>query len=210
MSFEEENRNSLHLEELNGSDYQIVEGEPDITGWTVLDGQNRVVGEVDDVLFDTETRDVRYIIVDLAENELNIDVDKKVLVPIGIAELRDDDDDTTEDDTLNEVNDNGDIVDDEDFDDDVVYLPSVTAELLLTLPAYEKGEVTADKEIAIRGVFETSGDSVTSYEKDSFYAHDHFNNRIYPKRDVPYSNAQADRGINPENNTDRDTDRTIF
>ena len=72
MAFEETN-NYNHLEELNGSNYQIVEGEPDITGWSVIDAQGRAIGEVDDVLFDPQTRAVRYIIVDLENNDLEIE-----------------------------------------------------------------------------------------------------------------------------------------
>ncbi|RYY22112.1 MAG: PRC-barrel domain containing protein [Chitinophagaceae bacterium] len=186
MTYQEENKYS-HLEELHGSDYQIVEGEPDISGWEVIDGEGRRIGEVDDVLFDPQTRDVRYIIVDLDQNELDIEADKKVLIPIGIAELRDQyDDDTTETDTLAEIDqaDDQTIDDDGEIDDEVVYLPAVTAAHLLALPAYEKGGPSPEHETAVRSVFDSSApDTIILYDKDSFYTHEHFNNNIYPRED---------------------------
>lgn len=169
MAYEAEN--NKHLEELHGSDYQIVEGEPDISGWDVIDGEGRKIGEVEDVLFDPQTRSVRYIIVDLGENELEIDTDKKVLVPIGIAELRDEEETDTDDAEA-------------EYDDEIVYLPGLTAAQLTALPAYEKGNLSPEQEIAIRQVFEApKPDALIIYEKDVFYTHPHFENRIYPDRE---------------------------
>ena len=208
MAFEEENKYN-HLEELNGSDFQIVEGEPDITGWEVIDAQGRRIGEVDDVLFDTQTRDVRYMIIDLSENEIDIDTDKKVLVPIGIAELRDQyDDDATETDTIDEVDDNIDDNDDEDiYDDEIVYLPSVTAAQLLSLPAYEKGNLSPENETAIRNVFEAPAtDAIVLYQQDTFYTHEHFNNKIYPRNDAQASDELSRNDLNTDPDFDIDNE----
>jgi sporulation protein YlmC with PRC-barrel domain len=183
MAFEEE-KTYNHLEELNGSGYKIVEGEPDITGWEVVDGEGSVIGEVEDVLFDPQTRDVRYIIIDLAENELDVVADKKVLVPIGIAELSEDDDDVV----IDTDNDPVGTETDEDEDDEVVYLPTVTAAHLLALPAYEKGKLSPENETAIRSVFEAPvTDAIVLYEPGTFYTHEHFNNKIFPRNDQPIS-----------------------
>ena len=214
MAFEEENKYN-HLEELNGSNYQIVEGEPDITGWDVIDAQGRKLGEVDDVLFDPNTKDVRYMIIDLSDNELEIDRDEKVLVPIGVAELRDQyDEDATETGTFNDVDDQDEDTDDsDDYDDEVVYLPSVTAEQLLALPAYEKGNLSPENEVAIRSVFEAPvTDTIVLYEQNTFYTHDHFNNKIYPGN---YSSSDElprtdlDQSYDPESG-DRDHDRNVL
>lgn len=182
MSTEENKYQYNHLEELNGSDYQIVEGEPDITGWEVLDGAGSKVGDVDDVLFDPQSREVRYIIVDLEDNDLELKESKKVLVPIGIAELQGQyDDDTVVADT--EVDDlDGDADDDDDIEDEVVILPIISIDQLRSLPAYEKGTLSPEHEMAIRRVFEptTTETALVVYEKDSFYTHDQFNNRLYP------------------------------
>jgi ribosomal 30S subunit maturation factor RimM len=203
MAFEETN-NYNHLEELNGSDYQIVEGEPDITGWRVIDGQGREIGEVDDVLFDPQTRAVRYIIVDLENNDLEIE-NRKVLVPIGIAELweeEEDEDDAVETDTLEDedgepverentvlladedIENFEDVEEFEEVEDEIVYLPTVTIDHLLALPTYQKGAVSPEIETEIRNVFESPAENtVTLYEKDNFYHHEHFNNKIYPRDD---------------------------
>ncbi len=52
MAFEENEYRSNHLEELSGSDYEIVDGEPDINGWDVIDHNGQKIGEVDELLFD--------------------------------------------------------------------------------------------------------------------------------------------------------------
>jgi hypothetical protein len=59
MEFENENINDrqlntrAQLEELSRSDYEIVDGEPDITGWNVLSQSGDKLGEVEDLLFDS-------------------------------------------------------------------------------------------------------------------------------------------------------------
>lgn len=213
MAYEEENKYN-RLEELNGSNYQIVEGEPDITGWDVIDGQGRKIGEVEDVLFDTQTRDVRYIIVNLGENELDIDEDKKVLVPIGIAELRNEyDNNSLETDTINEVGVNEDAVDKEEaFDEEIVFLPSVTAEQLLALPAYDKDSLSPDYETGLRNVFEPPvNGAIVVYEPDTFYTHEHFNNKIYPRNDSSTSGQSGESDIQRDDDEeDASTDRTRF
>jgi sporulation protein YlmC with PRC-barrel domain len=183
MAFEENENRYSHLEELGSSDYKIVEGEPDITGWDVIDAQGQKIGEVEDVLFDPQTRDVRYIIVDLEENELDLDVDKKVLVPIGIAELVDDDSDVEDEDievgTVVDEDDNLD--DEEEYYDEVVVLPNVTVEQLIALPAYEKGKLTPESESFIRNIFEGPTVATSVYERETFYTHDHFNNKLFDR-----------------------------
>lgn len=86
MALDENMNQSSHLVELNGSDFEIRDGEPNIEGWDVKNEHGQKIGEVDDMLFDTSSLKVRYLIVDLDGNDLNVD-DKKVLIPIGVAEL---------------------------------------------------------------------------------------------------------------------------
>jgi len=69
-----------HLEELKGSDYKIAEGRPDIQGWDIIDYKGDKIGRVRDMLFDKDTRKVRYIIT-------QVDGDRDVLIPIGKANL---------------------------------------------------------------------------------------------------------------------------
>jgi len=211
MAFEE-NENieqNNRLIELSDSDYEIVDGEPDIEGWDVKDNQGTVIGEVIDLLFDPESRKVRYMIVELDEDveeedenlvetedneELDTEVetdddyeteedetvedeDRRVLIPIGLAEL---------------------VPEDED-----VILPGITLAQLSTLPLYEKGTLTPATESYIRSVFDTthvveSNEAAGYFNRSDFYDHNHFNDdRFYNRQpetiqDEPAPTAHTD------------------
>lgn len=154
------NTNS-RLQKLSGSDFEIADGQPDIRGWDVKDAQDRYIGEVDELLFDTQSMKVRYIIVDLDDNELDLE-DRDVLIPIGMAELHEKGDD--------------------------VVLPNVTAAQLAALPEYKEDNFSDESENSIRNVF--SGAAATGAaalfgpgsNRDDFYAHDHFNDENLNQR----------------------------
>jgi stress response protein YsnF len=142
--------------ELRGSGFEIAKGEPDIRGWEVKDGQGRIFGKVKELLFDKESLKVRYLVVDLKSNVLNLS-SRKVLIPVGLAVLHEDHDD--------------------------VVLPEITAIHLTELPEYKKTPITYDEELAVRNIF--SGTATTGYnrEGDTFYKHEHFDeNRLYQRR----------------------------
>lgn len=82
-SNENENR---HLKELGKSSYKVAEGDSDIRGWVVKNVDGRVVGVVDDLVIDSEAEKVKYLVVDLSSNELQLK-DRKVILPIDIARL---------------------------------------------------------------------------------------------------------------------------
>lgn len=206
-----------HLEELGGSDYEIVDGEPNIKGWDVKNASGQLIGEVDELLFDPQSRKVRYLVVDLDGNKLGIDEDKKVLIPIGIAELfdgKDVDDTDTEEDTIEEENDAESRVDTEygsdtrtgnevlanadtkgdvynAYEDGEVVVAPVSSQQLSELPAYEKGRVTPEVESTVRRIFKGIGaaglaEGIAAYNKDDFYAHDHFNeDKFYDRTKLP-------------------------
>jgi uncharacterized protein (TIGR02271 family) len=169
------------LQELGGSDYKIVDGEPNIKGWDVKDETGKKIGEVDELIFDTQTRKVRYIVVDLEGNVFDFDT-RDVLVPIGIAQLHEKDDD--------------------------VILPGVTAEQIRSLPDYDEDDLGSEVETKVRNVFGGIGaagaagaayaagstktdDDVSSREttttgerENDFYSHPHFDdNKFYGKRE---------------------------
>ena len=75
------------LRELRGSGYEIVDGEPDIIGWSIRDTSDRKLGVVHDLLFEPEQQKVRYIIANLKDNDFDLDR-RKVLIPIGVAVLQ--------------------------------------------------------------------------------------------------------------------------
>ena len=130
MATNENYNDRNRLQELGGSDFQIAEGEPNIKGWTVKDPQGKTIGEVEELLFDPQTRKVRYIVLDIEGEYMDLEP-RNVLIPIGVAELQESDDD--------------------------VILPNVTAEQLRALPVYEKDNLTRDTEMTIRNIFGSAG-----------------------------------------------------
>ncbi len=159
-----ENNNTSNLKELGESDYEIVDGEPNIKGWDVKDANGKQFGEVTELIFNSTTNKVLYLIVDLDDNDFDMKDDKKVLVPIGVAELHEKDDD--------------------------VILSGVTAAQLSSLPAYEKGNITSQTESAIRTVF--AGGAVAAAVSPDFYQHETFNDKkFYGKRQPETTNAKA-------------------
>ena len=106
-----EKRTYNRLQELDRSKFEIVKGEPDIRGWDVRYMTGQKLGAVDELIIDIEEKKVRYMIVDLNDNELKL-VHRKILIPIGLAEL--------------------------DRKDDDVLIPNISLEQLSRLPEYER------------------------------------------------------------------------
>lgn len=152
----EDNRKT-RLQKLSGSDFEIADGQSDIRGWDVKDETGRQLGQVEELIFDYQSRKVRYIVVDLEENDFDLE-DREVLVPVGIAELHEKDDD--------------------------VILPGVTAEQLRMLPPYEESRFDTEHETSIRNVFGGLGGAALAGGSDAdFYNHGHFNdNNLYRNR----------------------------
>lgn len=155
-----ENNRQTRLQKLSGSDFEVVDGQPDIRGWDVKDSEGKQIGDVEELIFDYESRKVRYLVVDLDDNDFDLD-DKEVLVPIGIAELHDSDDD--------------------------VILPGVTAEQLRALPEYDEDRFDTEHETNVRNVFGGLGGAAlagaATNNTDDFYNHEHFNDeRLYRNR----------------------------
>src|SRR5688500_4451235 len=88
-----DNMKHRRLQELKRSDFDIVDGESDIRGWDVKDGQGKKIGEVEELIVDAQQKKVRYMVVDFDDIELDIDDDREVLMPIGLAQLHKEDDD---------------------------------------------------------------------------------------------------------------------
>lgn len=173
-----------HLQELGGSDFEIVDGQPNIKGWDVKDASGQYLGEVDELLFDPQSRKVRYIVLDLEGNVFDLDA-REVLVPIGIAALHENDDD--------------------------VILTGVTADQLRSLPDYDKDALNSETENTIRTAFtgpntHTAVVASASANDIDFYDHDHFNeSNLYKNRDRRTRNSGMDAGA-PENASYGDKD----
>ncbi|MDQ3279122.1 MAG: PRC-barrel domain-containing protein [Bacteroidota bacterium] len=108
------------LQELDRSDFGIVKGEPDIRGWDVRNAAGQKIGEVEELIIDAQRQKVRYMVIELDDDEVELEDDKRVLIPIGLAEL--------------------------DKEDDDVLLPSITVEHLRALPAYDENNLDEDTE----------------------------------------------------------------
>lgn len=81
----------VHTKDLD--DFELPEGGPDPRGWDVRSADGTKIGKVEDLLFDTGERRVRYVEVAL-DRALAKDAGRDyALVPIGQARLNDDSDD---------------------------------------------------------------------------------------------------------------------
>jgi sporulation protein YlmC with PRC-barrel domain len=151
------------LQELGHSDFEIAEGQPDIRGWSLTDDQGTYVGEVEELLFDSHSNKVRYLVVNLENNEFDVDP-RRVLIPIGVAQLN--------------------------AESDTVLIAGITINQLITLPDYEKGRVNPGVENLVRYAFmgRSSGSISQSLtgnpglgDSDDFYNHPHFNDEHFYK-----------------------------
>ena len=144
-----ENNRHTRLQKLKGSDFKMADGDPDIRGWDVKDSSGKQLGEVEELIFDTQSLKVRYLVVDLEENDFDLE-EKEVLVPVGIAELHQRDDD--------------------------VILTGISADQLRALPEYDEDRFDTDHETSVRNVFGGLGAAALSGKNDDdFYNHEHFN-----------------------------------
>jgi sporulation protein YlmC with PRC-barrel domain len=179
-----DNMKHRRLQELKRSDFDIVDGEPDIRGWDVKTAQGQKIGEVEELIVDAQKKKVRYMVVELDDDELDLDDDREVLIPIGLAQLHKEDDD--------------------------VILPNVKLEQLLSLPEYDEDRLDDAVERQICSALGRSSESMTitpgstnritdtstsatapgttglqqeNTHQDNFYNHDYFNDdNLYKDR----------------------------
>ena len=178
-----DNMKHRRLQELDRSDFSIVEGEPDIRGWDVKNSQGRKIGEVEELIVDAQRKKVRYMVVDLDDNEFDLD-DRKVIIPIGLAELHTKDDD--------------------------VILPTIQAEQLKALPEYDEDRLDQTVESKVCSVLGRSNQNIVTQKNDitsskqdddNFYMHDHFNddnlykNRLHQLKSNQKKESEFERGL---------------
>lgn len=156
------------LEELGGSDYKIVDGEPNIKGWKVKDARGKTLGEVDELIFDHQTQKVRYIVLDLEGNEIDLE-DREILVPIGLAELH-------------EV-------------DDEVILPAVSTIQLQALPEYDSDSFSSETESRIREIFSGTGLGSSAEQSRNITDNDYYNSDNLLRRRVKRVSGNTVIGI---------------
>jgi sporulation protein YlmC with PRC-barrel domain len=166
------------LQEMDRSDFEIVKGEPDIRGWDVKNSTGQKIGEVEELIVDAQKKKVRYMVVDLDDNELKLD-HRKVLVPIGLAELHRSDDD--------------------------VILPAVLPEQLHSLPDYDKSNLTPETERMICSVLGRTSQAASSEnveeQHSEFYKHNYFNDdnlykhRLQEAQSLNKEESEYERGL---------------
>lgn len=165
------------LQEMDRSDFEIVKGEPDIRGWDVKNSDNLKIGEVEELIVDAQQKKVRYMVVDLDDNELKLD-HRKVLIPIGLAEL--------------------------DKEDDDVILPSVRAAQLRSLPDYDKNNLNPEVERKICSALGRNTETIAAIRNEEqvpeFYKHDYFNDdNLYKHRlheaQTVQNDSEYERGL---------------
>jgi hypothetical protein len=154
-----DNMKHRRLQELGESDFEIVDGQPDIRGWDVKNEQGKTIGEVEELILDARERKVRYMVVDLDNEVVKRNDDDKVLIPIGLAELHEKDDD--------------------------VLIPHISLDQLRSLPAYDEDSLDDETEQSISRVLgRTSagnGEGISN-----FYEHTHFDDqKLYSRRLLP-------------------------
>src|SRR4051794_31593642 len=90
-----------NLRRISDADVKVAENEPDIRGWNVVTVDDRALGEVEDLIVDTDAMKVRYVQLDPDESvnapdreelylpieQLDLDHDRKRVVLRGAVDL---------------------------------------------------------------------------------------------------------------------------
>lgn len=138
-------------------DFKIADGDPDVRGWEVRSSDNRKIGKIDDVLIDTTAMKVRYLDVDLDKDFRGGDKDRHVLIPIGYAQLNE--------------------------DDDRIMVDSLASGDLAGLPAYTHEPLSRDYENQVRQSYDQAYATGAADTDRDYYEHEHFNdNRFFGER----------------------------
>ena len=177
------------LYELDHSNFEIVKGEPDIRGWDLRYRNGEKIGSVEELILDTKAKKIRYMIVDLDENELRLE-HRKTMIPIGFAEL-------------------------DKLHDDVL-IPNVSVDQLCRLPDYKRNSLSPELERSIASIFgrKVNVEPVASIKREErkvnevdddldpdFYSHEYYNtdnlykNRLNRERRPSLQNSDYDHGL---------------
>jgi sporulation protein YlmC with PRC-barrel domain len=195
-------KNQGRLVELRKSNFEIVKGDADIRGWKVKDLEGRRIGDIQDLILDPVEKKVRYMVVDLDKNDFKWD-DKKVLIPIGLAEIHRKDDD--------------------------VILPNVNAAHIGSIPEYDHDRLDGNYERQIcysLGMAKDKSHVEGLDPEPEFYKHDYYNDdNLYRHRLKENSEKEkvsefekglrlwekrSEGGILPDNHSrEKTTDRSV-
>lgn len=138
-------------------DYEIAEGEPDVRGWEVTSTDGEKLGEVRNLLVDTDAMKVRYL--DVETSGTGRTGSTHVLLPIGYATLRRAEKD--------------------------VMVERLNRSTIDTLPAWDGGPVTREYESRIREATDPDfqPDDASMYgeerEETGYYDHPHYQDEAF-------------------------------
>jgi photosynthetic reaction center H subunit len=116
------------------TDYTIADGNPDIRGWAVRTAASfgdRIIGTVEDLVVDADTLRVRYLLICLHKDAVATTRDRRVLVPVGIGRL--------------------------DENEDQLRLDGYTIGHLVGIPEFRPGKLTRHYETTVRRRFGPPG-----------------------------------------------------
>ncbi len=156
--------NLVTLKELKK--FKVAEGDADVRGWRLVSSDGVKVGKVSELIVDRDAMKVRYLDVHLNRDLFDRDVDRHVLVPVGMARVK--------------------------TDMERVALDGTTVSELLRLPPYAPGPITREYENSVRSSLSmTESGSDRTLADEAFYDHDHFDaNRFY---DRPSDSSTVER-----------------
>ncbi len=162
----------VHSRDLD--DFKFPKGEPDPRGWDVRATDGTKVGKVEDLLFDTGDRRVRYVEIALDKDFAKDTARDYALVPIGQAQL------------------------DDDNDHVVVDLSSAD---LPSIPRYDREQLSRDYETSLRSWYhERKRDVKDATRKDvprerdaSFYSSPEYDDQRFFARGRRDQSGAADR-----------------
>jgi hypothetical protein len=133
-------------------DYKIASDDPDVRGWDVMDSTGNKIGEVDELIVDTNAMKVRYLEVDVDNDLLDGDDDRHILIPIGSATL--------------------------DHSGKNVLVSTFNSSSLASYPAYSGETISREYEHSVVSAFSPSYQS-GSVANDRFYEGDHFDSKKF-------------------------------
>ena len=171
-------------------DFEVAEGYPDVRGWKVLSSDGAEVGKVHELLIDVDNLRTRYLDVRLTNEIAATPGERDVLVPIGTANLVD--------------------------DQKTVRVP-LTAERFGLLPIYDHGHLSRVQEVEVRRHFslgEAAAATATGagaaavarefYDNPGYDDRKFFGERRAPYVEVPGTRRSADRSTAERPVTDRE------
>ena len=166
------------LEELGSQDIAEIETEYDLRNFKVLDTHKNEVGRVIELLYDIQSKKLRYLVIELHSQNTDENL-RQILAPIGTAERHE--------------------------DENYLYIPTLNSELINALPDYEKGHVNPGVENMVRLAYAgedllAEGSGLTGNdvlnEEEAFYNHLHFDlERLFGKKEKAPEYIQTICGV---------------